>query len=55
MKWAWVCLEDKFYPKIVAESAFVSLRVVCTHFAWFRLQTNIHGLQGSREAEKDLF
>lgn len=37
------------------ECVFVLLRVVCTHFAWFRLQTNLHGLWGSRETEKDLF
>lgn len=55
MKWAWVFWEGKFYPKNVAESAFVLLRVVCTYFARFRLQTNIHGLQGSRKTENDLF
>lgn len=50
MKWAF--LGGQILPR---ECVFVLLRVVCTHFAWFRLQTNIDGLQGSRETEKDLF
>lgn len=56
MKWAWVFWEDKFYAEnVLLFFFFFWLRVVCTHFVWFRLQTNIHGLQGSRKTEKDLF